>query len=97
MCRNYFIKNIVKACKAEKNYLPSFSSASRNYASTAELNAHQIEHFEAADPSDWLDELNGTYKPLHSFNRVRIPWILAHFGVEVYFLKSLSSVALKNV
>jgi hypothetical protein len=90
MCRNYFIKSIGKAfSKAEKNYLPSFpsASASRNYASTVELNAHQIEHFEAADPSDWLDELNGTYKPLHSFNRVRIPWILAHFGVEVYLFR----------
>lgn len=33
---------------------------------------------------NWFDEMNGIHKALHSFNRVRVPWIIDHLAPKSY-------------
>jgi len=33
-----------------------------------------------ATDDDWFDESHGTYRALHSFNRIRIPWMVDYLG-----------------
>jgi hypothetical protein len=66
------------AAQPAKTY--SAFSLQQSSASTSTADHEQIEQFGNVDPSDWLDEQNGAFKALHSFNKVRVPWILAHLG-----------------
>jgi len=38
-----------------------------------------LQQFEHINPADWFDEQKGAFRALHTLNRLRIPWVLAHF------------------
>ncbi|KAL3072562.1 hypothetical protein niasHS_017536 [Heterodera schachtii] len=50
----------------------------------------EIQQFASfANVFHWFDELHGCFRPLHSFNQLRIPWLSAHLATS-----SLSAVHL---